>query len=75
MINRSVIGCQVVELRIFAGGPSLRSFDLNEYHSLSLINPDTWISGAGKEAASFLPANDNVVVGRAADIKPLLAKF
>jgi len=34
-------------------------------------------AGAGKAAASFLPANDYVlvVVGRAADIKPLLAKF
>jgi predicted Zn-dependent peptidase len=34
-------------------------------------------AGAGKAAASFLPANDYVlvVVGKAADIKPQLAKF
>jgi predicted Zn-dependent peptidase len=34
-------------------------------------------AGAGKAAASFLPANDYVlvVVGKAADVKPLLAKF
>jgi predicted Zn-dependent peptidase len=34
-------------------------------------------AGAGKAAASFLPANDYVlvVVGKAADIRPLLAKF
>jgi predicted Zn-dependent peptidase len=34
-------------------------------------------AGAGKAAATFLPANDYVlvVVGKAVDIKPLLAKF
>jgi predicted Zn-dependent peptidase len=34
-------------------------------------------AGAGKAAASFLPANDYVlvIVGRAADIKPQLARF
>jgi hypothetical protein len=34
-------------------------------------------AGAGKAVASFLPSNDYVlvVVGKAADIKPLLAQF